>query len=286
MKNLMKFGFSFLILCVLLLTSCSKEAPLQPQKAANDPIPLANEEVELCFANPNNPYEYVGEQHNLGLDRIAETPGFENLSIEEAHAIAAETVEANLGVDEGVPFQDLTDAYEFTNSEEPFLEVAQSLASDGTISDEAYSKLLEMNQILDDSEDPVSFGEKMIDFENEVMNNGSFTAEELEIILGAASIARHSTCYWMTAALNADNPWNVHLGLDSNGLNGGADARWGWWKKVKRFFKRVIKWVKADISGYKYASKVIGSFWNGEKWVQVVASVVVGVIYSWKKIFG
>ena len=234
------------------------------------------EEFQYCFDNPNNPYDYVGVQHNLGLDAIAASPNFGNLTIEEAYAIAYETVANNLGVTENVPYETAEPAFALTGAAEPLLEVAQILFSDGDISEQAYNSIVELNQLFD-TDDPQVFGNSVLNMEEAILQNGAYTTFELEVLLGGTSIARHSTCYWIDAALDPASPWYPYLNTNSAGDMASDRGLWDWikkaWKKVKRF-------VKKDISGYKFAKKVVNQFIDGE-WKKVVVSVVVGVIYSW-----
>ncbi len=269
-----------LCLFVLLVFSCTKET-IQPQETKSNEDVFSTQDFQYCFDNPNNPHENIGIQHNEGLDAIAASPDFGNLSIAQAHAIAYATVAANMDAADGDPvtYEMIQPAYDLTGSADPLVEVGAYLLNEGDISPEAYERILQLNALLDDSPDPQVFGEGVLAMEDEIMNNPNFTDFEREVLLGGTSIARHSVCYWITASMDVNSPW--YPLINANSAVGNASDR-GFWDKIKKAFKKVVKFVKKDIAGYKYAKKVINVVipWLGIKY-KIVVSVVVGVIYSW-----
>ena len=180
-------------------------------------------------------------EHNAALDAVAAHPDFGNLTSEQVYNIIGQTVRDRNGVDVSVSFADAEGAYAMIGTEPngAFDNAVNFGVEDGKLSPQASDRLYELKSILESSPDPIAYGHAMIAFENSVMNNGSYTECELEIILGAASMGRHSACYWGNAAINADNPW--HGMLDLGG--GNRDALWWWWPRIIR----IILW---DIIGF------------------------------------
>ncbi len=280
MKNTFKFSFSIFCLAIFLLSSCSKDAPIQPQKDLA-PAPLLSEDMQVCFDNPNNPYEYVGQQHNLGLDAIAATPGFENLTEEEAHNIATQSIEQNMGMDLDLNYEEVAVIYEDMTQEQPLVVSTQMLLDDDVISVNAYNKLLELQEIIDMSEGPEQLGNAIINLENDILQDDSFSEIDLKTVLGSTSMARHSFCYWMTASMDTASPWYAFVGEDANGLKGSVEARWGWWKRIIKKIRRVIR---ADIAGFQYGMRRFWVWtWRGPRIIW--RSIVIGINYSYRAIW-
>lgn len=266
---------SFLLLSLFFFSSCTKENIHSDPKVKEDGSSSAT--IQYCFDNPDNPYEYVGVQHNLGLDAVAASADLNNLSVEKAYYIAYETVANNLGANQQVPFELIKDAFVFMDHAEPLLAAADFLVTEGDISDQAYQQIIKLNYLLDNSPDPQTLGLAILDLEKEIMQNTAYTTFELEVLLGGTSIARHSTCYWINAALDPNSPWYPYF--HTNTLNGQAADR-DLIEDIGEIFKPVVEFVKKDITGYKTTKKVVKKILPDGSIVTEVISVVVGVVYS------
>ncbi len=278
MNRMLNLSASFFVLALLFFSSCGKENLDAPQSQNNQSN--LEGEINFCLDNPDNPYEYVGVEHNAALDALAASPDFGNLSIEDAHAIANQSVMTNLGNNYQVEHSEIAQAYELIENENGLSMAAEGLAADGIISPEAMATILELDQLLEDSPDPLSFAEAVMAMEADVMSNNAFTETEKAILLGGMSIARHSTCYWVNAALDVNNPWYDRLGVDASiDFSNQAEVR-GWWKRVKRAFRRVVRRIRRDITGYKYAYRYSWIL-TSVGWKRVVISAIVGIVYSW-----
>ncbi|MFK8102002.1 MAG: hypothetical protein AB8G15_05750 [Saprospiraceae bacterium] len=231
----------------------------------------------MCFENPNNPYELVGKEHNLGSDAIAPTPDFENLSNEEAHNVAVQSMENNTGMELELDYETVASIYENIDQEQPLVMSTQGLHEDNVVSDNAYEKLLQLEEMMATSENAEDLGNAILEFENTVLEESNLSEIDMKVVLGSSSIARYSLCYWMTASVDSDNPWHSFVGDEGNGL-AGAETRWWWcWRKIRRI-------VRADIAGFQFGMRRFWVWtWRGPR--IVYRSVIIGVTYSYRAIW-
>ncbi len=271
------------LLVLLMLSSCNNENSTIEQAAENTP---QFEDFQYCFDNPDNPYESAGIQHNLGLDALAASPNFPNISIEEAHNIAFKTIAANLGLTEEGPYDLIAEVYEPDDTSIPLVTAGKSLLAGGFISEQAFNDILSLKKIINNSPNPEAYGNSILALEDEIMGNTNYTTFELEVLLGGTSIARHSMCYWISAYVNVDNPW--HTELHNYLSDDTALARGDFFKDLGEGLKKIVEGigqlVEKDVDGYKKTEAFLKK--GAEHQIEVngllvfVISTAGGVVYS------
>ena len=284
MTRILNLMIGFFILSLLSFSSCSKENISIDEKNSNDNEILTeesqsnDEEFQYCFDNPNNPYEELGVQHNLGLDAIAASPEFGNLSTEEAYYVAFEAIANNMGVTEEMPFSEVESAFDLLNSPEPLLEVAAMLLAEEEISQEAHDIIIQLDELFNNNPDPHVFGIEVLSLEDAILQNGNLTTVELEILLGGTAVTRHSTCYWISAAMDPTSPW--YPLLNDGSVDGNIATDRGFWDWVKEAWEDVKRFVKKDVTGVKRVRKKINKWVKIDGVLKFVVWGTVGVVYS------
>ena len=269
---------SFCLLVLLLLSSCTEEN-LNAEKLKKSESNAT--ELQYCFDNPDNPYESAGIQHNLGLDAIAASSDFGNLSVEAAHNIVFENMARDLNLDQIVPYELLKEVYASVSNPGSLADIAKTLLSADHISEQAYSNIIALQEIFDNSPDPQAYGNKVLSLEESIIQSTAYTTFELEVLLGGTSIARHSMCYWVDAYLNPDSPWNPYL---LNSITGtGVSDRGDLLKDLGEFVKKEVeKFVEKDTRGYKATKEFLksNSQVNVEGIICVPVSAAAGAVSS------
>lgn len=176
------------------------------------------------YVGSENPYNYVGEQHNLYLDSIAISLGnkswFEIQDLYDYNVsksiIDKSTVTIDEYVDELEKKQSLAYDYLFENSSlfDDYGVVVSSFMRE-------YKNL--MLSILHSDEDvaPSEFSERINVIEKHVLESEYIEKKEYEtdikVVLSSLAVAKYSYAYWYAAYSNEKHPWNkiVHYRLDN-----------------------------------------------------------------------
>lgn len=199
MKTITKIGILvFAFIFSFSLTSC------------NDNLDNVND-VVLSPANPNNPYDYIGEMHNQALslvmnhyDNTDKTTTKEMNSLVEQYSYQVTSMHTQT---RGTTIDQLD-----TMTEEEVLELLAdcdnnlvNFISSLSISSESKEKLTEIfSFVLESADDPDVTHEKLnfkiVEFENnylEIMNSeGELDENDNLTVLAGTSTLRHSLSYW------------------------------------------------------------------------------------------
>ncbi len=229
MKRITNLSTFLLVLSILFFSSCGKERvePLpQSNQLTETPDQSLNSNVDFLVKNPDNPYEFAGEQHNAALDALAASPDFENLSSEQAYEIMGQSVRNASGLDLNIPYAEAEAAMEMVDANNPVESIASLGVESGELSESGAARMHEMKAILLDSPNPIAFGHSMLEFEASVMADNSLTERDHIILLGGAAVARYSAAYWSYAAYYDYSPWHYKLRLGH-----GTGLYW-WWPRI------------------------------------------------------
>lgn len=177
--------------------------------------------IDPCYFSGGygaNPYEYLGEAHNLGMQWVGEhldtfltlDPGYQLTAIASAlgdHAcsglegspaeVQACRASVSAGVMEGYELGQMSDA-------DYVAHVAVSAAQGDALTD--VLALLRQGEHMPFEQ----FLTEMKALEQAIMASGMSEGEQAAPLMVAA-VARHSAFFWLSAAQNGDDPWQSHL---------------------------------------------------------------------------
>lgn len=263
----------------LTFVACKKESKVAAVTEQSNQTPSAYLfEVLPCSVNPNNPFDHYGQGHNEGLSAIAASPDFANISQEQSHQIAFESA-FNGNPDPVLTYANMLPCYQFIeNTLSPIAAIGNMAYNQNEISLAAKNRLVELNELIYNSPDEEQFDNQLVNFENNVIAEGGFTPNELEMILGTSAVARYSKCYWMNAVENDDNPWHHDVMLLGSDLPNQYRGKFkNWWNKMTKKEKNNV--VAADASGFLIGAMTgfIGGNMFGGPVVGAIAGGALGV---------
>ncbi|MCC7029729.1 MAG: hypothetical protein IT257_05435 [Chitinophagaceae bacterium] len=263
----------------LTFVACKKESKIAAVTEQSNQTPSAYLfEVLPCSVNPNNPFDHYGQGHNEGLSAIAASPDFANISQEQSHQIAFESA-FNGNPDPVLTYANMLPCYQFIeNTLSPIAAIGNMAYNQNEISLAAKNRLVELNELIYNSPDEEQFDNQLVNFENNVIAEGGFTPNELEMILGTSAVARYSKCYWMNAVENDDNPWHHDVMLLGSDLPNQYRGKFkNWWNKMTKKEKNNV--VAADASGFLIGAMTgfIGGNMFGGPVVGAIAGGALGV---------
>ena len=184
-------------LAATTIIACNKKdsTPSQSANSSKSKLMDASDATDAA-ANPNNPYDYVGYNHNVGLQATRATWSSTNATFDASYNAAvnyANTVQAPVNMSESQITTMLT-ALRADNSDgkETYLSKV-GLSQTGahyasqlcTITTECYN--------YDSYE---AYRNAMIELESAVLADNSLGDNEKGRILSGASVGRHSVLYW------------------------------------------------------------------------------------------
>lgn len=210
-----------------------------------------------------NPYEFVGVQHNEKLDLFAKHIGnsiyFSSEDLYEFNKQRDPKFDISMEDYE----KDLDEQMELTYK---FMFEDKNALQEVVNSDVLNGYLLEfrdiMLNVLNNSSDvtPSQFCERIFSLEKRIMNDEIFSKEEYQsdymVLMSAMSIARHSYAYWYSAYTQPTHPWynmiNARIKYLDNSMSAKEKEKKGFWSKVVTIAKCVVAavaTVPADIVG-------------------------------------
>lgn len=239
MKTKLSFIISFLIFSLILTTSCSKDEISFNNEENTDLLKIAE--------NPLNPYDYIGIQHNILLDKIKTNTG-------QTHPKFVSFVEYEIAFKSVQPVQSYiptrTEETALESQNEPIIIDQEDLKN---IMDDRANNLYQTIEdlLIDDySKEQLHyymseicnpdiakgnllfegyFYTKTEEFEKMIIESSVINENDKAIILKATSVARHSFAYWNNEAIK--NPITR-----------------GFWQDLVR----VVTFVGADVGGLMY----------------------------------
>ena len=154
MKRVLTLSVYFFFLSLLFFSSCTKENLEIDKQSALDVQTKEQSDVNFCFDNPDNPFDYVGDEHNAALDAVAASPNFDNMSRKEAYELISETVDSRNNVDVDVSYEEAEEALAMINGGDPLAKAASIGLENGKLSQQAHDRVLQIGDILESSPDP------------------------------------------------------------------------------------------------------------------------------------
>lgn len=200
-----------------------------------------------------NPYEFVGVQHNEKLTQFAEyLKGDIYFSSQDLYEFNKDrNPEFNVSIADYE--QNLDESMDLTYK---FMFEDKTALQEILKSDVLNKYILEfrdvMLNVINSSSDitPSQFDERIVRLEESIMNDNTFEKEEYQndriILLATMSIARHSYAYWYAAYTQPTHPWYNMIDARIKSLNKGALAKEkekekkGIWSKVLTVAKCVV----------------------------------------------
>jgi len=201
--------------------------------------------VSFAQANPENPYDNVGKQHNEMLEKIVDGMDKGKLPnskfipdlLDGIIPVCFPLFEGFLNFDDYSMFFKKMNENNINISQIDPQEYYSNLLEENTISNTLYTYLLKLDNILkgEESAEKVVLQVKLL--ESEVSKE--LNEEELAIFYSASSVARYSMFYWSTGNGNSlqsqiyakNTPGGDIARSDTKGVIGGATMAAGmtWW---------------------------------------------------------
>lgn len=175
------------------------------------------EEQEVHYCETVNPYDFVGEMHNAGLNAVRDslTSTKATISEEQIESFVASFCEKVFVEDERFSIQNITKADEYDNSTYEEEVVLSEKA-------EIYCK-----QILEitESDDYTRVKEQLLEIEDIIVNQSeSFTEYEKALLLCSIAVGKYSSEYWEEYQAGTKSAAGAIVGADVAGALKGIKA--------------------------------------------------------------
>lgn len=209
------------------IVSCSKKDKINDAAAGTQPVGHVIAEDNASPDNPLNPYDFVGREHNRLLAKVKQylESGGDN-SIRGRNLFLMNHTNTHTNVEE----LDKAVYYVINDTASRYRGNLSRLP----ISRDAKNAILHIYQQVKTVKDNGEFSvvkSRLVRMEDDLLKSSGFSENEKQLLLSAASVARHSTYYW----------------LNDDELNTSADGR----TAARGFFWKLIRAVGAattDIS--------------------------------------
>lgn len=187
MKKIALFSVLFTFLAAFFFTACEKDKVVAPLQ-------------QTGYANTNNPFDYIGVKHNECLDILAQHEASVNNKIEKAIQVLADNGQGT------VDFAAIkSDMALVLSSKDPIGDWITKAQQEGRMSATMFEVMTQLNEIVKKYAFSSQLTQEVIALEN-TFSGLSLSAQELQTLYGAASVARFSNAYWTA---------NQHQGLES-----------------------------------------------------------------------
>ncbi|MDQ1266381.1 MAG: hypothetical protein QG635_1533, partial [Bacteroidota bacterium] len=213
----MIFGIINIITIILILVSCNETANQNPIKKFKKGTQDENERTySVDPSNSNNPYDSAGYWHNAALDYIithASSLTCDSTDFKDQISTIISDFACNTGYE--VPgfgcvsyIDTMVDNY-FNNLIylDPY-ELAEQCCQNNAV-EEKFNQLMDSTVSLQYQDSTIETIEAYIDcvknWEQNIINDQSFTSNERKQLLITSSIARYSIVYWYDEWLNGSN---------------------------------------------------------------------------------
>lgn len=224
MKNLFPL-FSSMLVVALLTTSCSKESSeYSPTNAKT----VAQNATSFESADAN-PYDYVGKQHNMGLDNYLQKGDVLDIPNQYEAITLDYGVELGYSRDEMEATRRDPQLHEIITSDAPPKAFRAFLELTGQKQELAYFDKIE--KVLTTASTAPEAVSALRELEQAVLHDKELEPQVQTALLKGLAVGRHSAEYWYSQAqLGADSPWNGKAG-ESTGKKGAYAAKfdWGHW---------------------------------------------------------
>lgn len=239
----MNLKFRFFLRSVLLITlfnlwSCQNSQDNVFDNVSDNQVSVnaIDDFSSIEMSNTNNPYDYIGEQHNQALDYFINnignnfSPNMDKMDIVNSmDAFLKETspnsTYTEFYLDNESFFADYHSAENKTafflsrgliNSlQASYLDTLDEIRFDDTFE---YLSIAYINKVISDT--------KIL--EGNILEDSNFSDVEKRILLIATSVQRYSIIYWGNQVVDVNNPWGLdknNVSLKSNIDIGGSDVK-------------------------------------------------------------
>ncbi|MBH8557741.1 hypothetical protein [Hymenobacter negativus] len=218
MKN---FFLLLLAFCAIALAtvSCSK-------KDTADMAPTA----KTVAQNSTNPYDYVGVQHNQGLDYYLAKADF-NVAADEVEPKTLDFLQ-EAGYSRSAMQEVLNQPYvnEIIHSADPVEALRQYYTTNGNTKELDYlDRMVDAMSTSTNSDQAVS---RLTQIEDDVQADNSLTASSQESLLKGLAVGRHSAQYWYEQQAQGDQSTWLQANAGTIGATnqpGGPNSLRPWW---------------------------------------------------------
>lgn len=180
--------------------ACKKEAPQQQINAGHSfsAQAMSKDDDDNC-ANPNNPYDKAGYDHNMALQATRCVWGQANATMSQTYTAVADYYQAKYGANSTLP----DEATWIANATAVNADKGNSYAniiSNSNLSDEGKTvatQFVAMTSNIPASTTYAAYKSMIVDYETDVMADNNLTDADKEMLLTSSSIARYSMGYWI-----------------------------------------------------------------------------------------
>jgi len=171
-----------------------------------------------------NPYEYLGYAHNLGMNQIVKDTKYPAQNISDVYDIALSVAKSET---DDITFMTLAQAKKVKRLMGcgcNFDELPVKLVEEEIITSEMEPFFKDFIEACQSSFDIPKIIAALNSFEATVETSGLSTNEKA-LFFGASAIGRHSIAYWQNQSFNIDSPWQPLIIRNNVGNNGNPSYR-------------------------------------------------------------
>jgi len=231
----MKFlGYFIAVVSIVLVWSCNRQEQLSEEVGMQEDNSLSFAEIYNLIsdadieraANPDNPYDYVGRLHFIGIDYVLSraTPQFESIVSEVNDFSATELMTKGAGV--ATPANILTqEQVDQIIHEAMSFDINIDNMSSSMLKNEVDRLEATITNLFENQENGSyeNIKSQIVRYEAQVVSNNSLLESEKRTVLEATSIFRYSTAQW-EGAVPVLPVENVPVDIEANKIK--------WWQWI------------------------------------------------------
>jgi hypothetical protein len=181
----------------------------------------------------NNPYEFVGVNHNLALEAIGQSPKFPEITKGEGYNIIQQVIKERTGEEAPLSLEEVESSLKHLVNID-YTEINGSVTSVVLIDHNLTAKQVQLldnlfNRIIS-APNATALSSKIKGLEKSLAVRNDLTDDEKIVLFISHSVARNSNIFWEDATTNESNPWNRVVGDDTD--PGDPSTQRGWLKQL------------------------------------------------------
>lgn len=190
------------LVAIAAFSSCKKETP-QQSKTAFNAAAVAKGGVDDC-ANPQNPYDVAGYNHNMCLQATRSVWSAPNATAQDIHQAVSDYNMTH--------FQNPLTAAEIQIADDVYADNINDFAniiSNSALSPHGKDMATQMISLTSNLSTTVTYTDYksiVVNFEARLMADNNLTDEDKETLLKSTSVARYSMCYWLNEEAGSNPP--------------------------------------------------------------------------------